>query len=47
MFTKASENVVKVIEIIVASLWYCAVAYGDVGLSVVFCHPTGAEELIG
>lgn len=45
-FTKAAENVVEVIEVIVAFFQYCFIAIGDVDLSVGVCHCAGAEKRI-
>lgn len=42
-FTKAAEDVVEVIEIIVAFFQHCSVAIGGVDLSVGVCHCAGAE----
>lgn len=44
-FTKAAEDVVEVIEIIVAFFQHCFVAVGDVDLSVGVCHCAGAESI--
>lgn len=42
--TKAAENVVEVIEIIISLFQHCLVANGDVDLSVRVCHCAGAER---
>lgn len=43
-FTKAAEDVVEVIEIIVAFLQHCFIAMCDIDLSVGVCHRAGAVE---
>ena len=43
-FTKAAENIVEVIEIIVALFQHCFVPICDVDLSVGVCHGAGAEK---
>lgn len=43
-FTKAAENVVEVIKIIIAFLQHCFVAICDINLSVRVCHGAGAEK---
>ncbi len=42
--TKAAENVVEVIEIIIAFFQYCSVAIGDVDLPVGVSHCACAER---
>lgn len=42
--TKAAENVVEVIEIIVAFFQHGFVAICDIDLSVGVCHCAGAEK---
>lgn len=42
--TKAAENVVEVVEIIIAFLQYSSVAIGDVDLSVGVSHCAGAGK---
>lgn len=42
-FTKAAEDVVEVVEIVVAFLQHGLVAVGNVYLSVGVCHCAGAE----
>lgn len=46
-FTKAAENVVEVIKIIIAFFQYCFVAICDVNLSVGVGHCAGAEKQYG
>lgn len=42
--TKAAENVVEIVEIIIAFLQYSSVAIGDVDLSVGVSHCAGAGK---
>lgn len=42
--TKTAENVVEVVEVIIAFFHYSFVPNGDVDLSVGFCHCAGAER---
>ena len=42
MHTKATQNIVEVVEIIVSLLQDCPVANGDVDLAIGISHSTGA-----